>query len=50
LKPKGIRMYSCVGRELSLTELLRRQDHYYTVNMPREKHAGNKTRPGLLKF
>lgn len=51
-------MYSCLGRELSITELFRIQDHCYTVHMPREKHAGKKktkqqTKPsldGLLKF
>lgn len=35
-------MYSCVGRELSLTELLRRQEgHCCTVNVPREMLKSN---------
>lgn len=44
-------MYSYLGRELSITELFRIQDHYYTVNTPREKHAGGKkTKPNKAQM
>lgn len=49
-------MYSCLGRELSITEPFRIRDHCYTVTTPREKHAGEKKNQtelsldGLLKF
>lgn len=43
-------MYSCLGRELSITELFRIQDHCYTVNTPREKHAGGGTKPNKAQI